>query len=81
MTEYWFLTFIKNNKNTLLQDGERWMYDDCTVCVCDGGKSVCYSKHCPVCTDGMKSIALPGECCGTCKSGIPSVYLQSNHSL
>lgn len=45
------------------------MADDCSVCVCDSGKTNCYTQHCPACPAGMRSIAEPGECCGTCQKG------------
>ncbi|XP_053388167.1 extracellular matrix organizing protein FRAS1-like isoform X2 [Mercenaria mercenaria] len=48
-------------------DGERWMADDCSVCICDSGKTRCYTQHCPVCPAATRSIAEPGECCGTCQ--------------
>ena len=64
-----------------LQDGERWMADDCTVCFCDSGKPKCYTQQCPACPAGTRSIAEAGECCGTCQKGMPYKFLTQINSL
>ena len=53
----------------ILQAGDSWHPDDCSVCHCDSGETVCYQKHCPVCPSGSVSVSVPGECCGKCQIG------------
>ncbi|XP_073717143.1 extracellular matrix organizing protein FRAS1 [Misgurnus anguillicaudatus] len=48
--------------------GEQWKRGSCTTCVCDGGRSRCYTEKCPPlsCDKGRMKVKRVGQCCEEC---------------
>ncbi|XP_059160282.1 cysteine-rich motor neuron 1 protein-like isoform X2 [Physella acuta] len=46
-------------------EGEMWMMDECTHCMCQAGDILCQTPTCPpvICTHPVRA---SGECCATC---------------
>ncbi len=49
-------------------DGEWWELDDCKVCTCEDGVTVCKFKVCPRLTCEGDPVDVEGECCPVCPS-------------